>query len=90
MSRGILDPQLARRVVKLLTNTNLIDLITVSQSLAERAAAIASDHRIRGCDAIYIALAGLIIEPLVTLDRQQLDRASAIVEARKPSDFQSG
>ena len=52
--------------------------------LAEQAAAIAAEHRIRGCDALYVALADMLSEPLVTLDRQQLERGAAVVTTRRP------
>jgi predicted nucleic acid-binding protein len=39
---------------------------------------------IRGCDAIYVALAEDLGTELVTLDRQQRERGSAIVPTREP------
>jgi len=45
---------------------------------------IAAEHRIRGCDAIYIALAEQLNDSLVTLDRQQLERAADIVTTHEP------
>lgn len=85
ISRGVVDVTLAHRVVGQLKDAGLIDLMPVSLSLAERAATIAADHRIRGCDAICAAVAEQLGEPLVTLDRQQLEQAAAIVEVREPS-----
>jgi predicted nucleic acid-binding protein len=84
LSQGIGDLELAHRVVQQLKDSGLIELVPVTQALAERAAAIAADHRIRGCDAIYVALAEQSGDCLVTLDRQQLERGAAIVIARKP------
>lgn len=84
LSRGVGDAELAHRVVRQLRYSGAIELVAVTSDLAERAAVIAADHRIRGCDAVYVALADLHGDCLVTLDRQQLERASAIVAARKP------
>ena len=84
LSRGVEDPALAHRVVQQLLRSKVIELTPVTTALAERAAAIAADHRIRGCDAVYIALAEQLSDCLVTLDRQQLERGSAVVTARKP------
>jgi predicted nucleic acid-binding protein len=84
LSRGVGDPVLAHRVVQQLSRTELIELVPVTLALAELAAAIAADHRIRGCDAVYVALADLLSEPLVTLDRQQLERGAAAVTVRRP------
>jgi predicted nucleic acid-binding protein len=84
LSRGVGNPELAGRVVQQLTHSGLIELIPVTLPLAERAAAIATDHRIRGCEAIYVALADQLGDHLITLDRQQLERCAAIVSAREP------
>ena len=62
----------------------MIELVPVTLALAEQAAVIAGDFRIRGCDAIYVALASQLEDCLVTLDQQQLERAAAIVDIRKP------
>jgi len=84
LSRGTGDSVLAQRVVQQLKHSGVIDLIPVTLALAERAAIIAAAHRIRGCDAIYIALADQLSDCLVTLDRQQLERGAAIVTTRAP------
>jgi predicted nucleic acid-binding protein len=84
LSRGIGDLALAHRAVGQLAHSGLIELVPVTRAMAERAAAIAAGHRIRGCDAIYVALADQLGDCLVTLDRQQLERSAAIVSAREP------
>jgi predicted nucleic acid-binding protein len=84
LSRGVGDPTLALRVVQQLVRSEVIDLIPVTLVLAEQAAAIAAEHRIRGSDAVYVALAEQLSETLVTLDRQQLERGAAVVAVRTP------
>jgi predicted nucleic acid-binding protein len=84
LSRGTGNAALARRVVTQLVRSELVDLIAVTRTLGEQAAAIAADYTIRGCDAVYVALAAQAEQCLVTLDRQQLDRAGAMVEVREP------
>ena len=84
LSRGAGDSSLAHRAIRQLARAELIELVPVALVLAEQAAAIAADHRIRGCDALYVALADLLSEPLVTLDRQQLERGAAVVTTRRP------
>lgn len=84
LSRGVGDPVLAHRAVRQLMRSSLIELTPVTKALAGRAAAIAADHRVRGCDAIYVALAEQRGDQLVTLDRQQLERGSAVVAVRQP------
>lgn len=84
LGRGTGDFRLARRVLQQLGQSRLIELIPVSLPLAERAAAIATQHRIRGCDAIYVALAEQMGDILFTLDRQQLARGDAVVSTQQP------
>jgi predicted nucleic acid-binding protein len=84
LSRGVGDLALAHRVVRQMKRPGLIELVPVTLALAERAATIAADQRIRGCDAIYVALADQLGDCLVTLDRQQLERSAAVVSAREP------
>ena len=84
LSRGVGDLSLAHRVVGQLKRSRLIELVPVSLAIAEQAAVIAGDYRIRGCDAIYVALASQLEDCLITLDQQQLERAAAIVDIRKP------
>ncbi|MEW5960679.1 MAG: PIN domain-containing protein [Chloroflexota bacterium] len=84
LSRGLGNAPLAHQVVRQLVQAQLIDMIPVTPALAERAAAIAADHQLRGCDAIYVALAEQLGDELVTLDQQQLERGAALVTTRKP------
>jgi predicted nucleic acid-binding protein len=78
------DPTLARRVVQQLVRSEVIELIPITLTMAEQAAAIAAEHRIRGCDAVYVALADQLSDTLVTLDRQQLERGVALVTVCAP------
>ncbi len=84
LSRGLGQPALANQVVQQLLQAQLIDLVPISSALAERAAAIAAAYQIRGCDAIYVALAEQLGGELVSLDQQQLERGAAVVTARRP------
>ena len=84
LSRGIGDSKLANKVVKQLKESTLIELVPLTRNLAESAAEIAAEHRIRGCDAVYVALAARMDDVLVTLDRQQLKRADKIIQVRQP------
>lgn len=84
LSRGLGNPALAHQVVRQLLQSQLIELVPVTPVLAEHAAAIAANHQIRGCDAIYLALAEQLGAELVTLDQQQLERGAAVVTTRRP------
>ena len=84
ISRGQDDNERARKVAETLKRSQAITLHTVSLSMADRAAVIASEHRIRGCDALYVALAEALDKALFTLDRQQKERGAAVVVTRSP------
>lgn len=84
LSRGMGDERLAQRAISQLEHGRVIELVPVTLQLASSAAAIAAKHRIRGCDAIYVALAEQRGEMLVTLDEQQLNRAAEVVQAQRP------
>lgn len=80
VGRGQDDTELARRVVSAVRNSKYISLQPVSVALAESAAKIAGEQRIRGCDAVYIAMALQLNQPLVTLDRQLAQRGGIVVK----------
>ena len=84
LRQGVEGEGLAHRVVQHLKGSQLIELVPVTLALAEQEAIIAADHRIRGCDAVYVALADQRGEHLVTLDRQQLERGAAVVTTHEP------
>ena len=86
LSRGMGDPALAHRVVRQLKQSRAVELVPVGVALAERAARIAAEHRIRGCDAVYVALAEELGECLITLDEQQRERGAAAVLTCRPGE----
>ncbi len=86
ISRGLDEPALAWRAVQQILSRNVVELVPVAPPMAERAADIAIDHRIRGADALYVALAENRRDELVTLDRQQLERGAAVIPTRRPMD----
>ncbi|HFQ93736.1 MAG TPA: PIN domain-containing protein [Anaerolineae bacterium] len=84
LSRGYRQPERGKRMARRLQTASFVKLVPVTLSLASRAAVIAADYRIRGCDAVYVALAEALGEELITLDRQQRERALDIISARQP------
>jgi predicted nucleic acid-binding protein len=49
-----------------------------------RAARCALDLRLRGADAVYVAVAHSLQVPLITWDREQLTRAAGRIAVRTP------
>lgn len=69
-----------------IVSSGVFDIVAVGTPLAQAAAGLAATQRIRGCDAVYVALAAQRREPLVTLDRQQLERGGAVVRVLTPAE----
>jgi predicted nucleic acid-binding protein len=44
----------------------------------------AATLKLRGADAVYVALAAALREPLITLDTEMLERARDVVDAMTP------
>jgi predicted nucleic acid-binding protein len=84
LGRGLGDAELADYAVSVLRSRRWVELFPVTQALGTRAARIAAQQKIRGCDAIYVALAQQLGMELVTLDRDQLDRGANIIPTRTP------
>ena len=84
LGRGLGEQELARQAVSLLRTKKLVDFFPVTEGLAARAAEIAAEQRIRGCDAIYVALAKQLQMELITFDGHQLERGAAVVTTRTP------
>ncbi len=59
--------------------------VAVDVALGDLAAEIAAKQRIRGCDAVYVALAYTEQAVLITLDGQQRERAPSAVPAHTPA-----
>ena len=61
-------------------------LVTLDEGLAQRAAALGAQHKLRGADSVFLASAALFAAELVTLDREQR-RGSSIVQTLSPAEF---
>jgi predicted nucleic acid-binding protein len=61
-----------------------LTLVGLDERLSRRAIGIATQHRLRGADALYVTVAAQYGAHLVTLDAEQLRRAPAAVRACKP------
>ena len=76
-------PETATRAIDHLTRGGL-ELVELDSIRARRAAEVALATRVRGADAVYLALAEERGDVLVTLDRQQRERGGALVDVREP------
>ncbi len=62
-----------------------VQLVTLDDALIDEAAEIAADRALKGADAVYVAVARRHRSILVTLDREQRERAAALVAVMTPT-----
>ncbi len=86
VSRTRRDPIAGRLGSDLLRGTGNLSLIPIDDTLAQEAAELAADYALRGADAVYVAVARRHNCTLVSLDREQRERAAAIVTTRTPAE----
>jgi predicted nucleic acid-binding protein len=85
IARGASDERLALAVVAQYSIRPDLHRVAVDVALGDLTAEIAAKQRIRGCDAVYVALAYVEQAVLVTLDGQQRERAPSGVTACSPA-----
>lgn len=81
------DQQLASDAIQKISNFPLMHLISLTQPLANRAAQIAIECRLRGADAVYVAVAEFYSTRLISLDQEMLERGEQLVTTIKPQAF---
>ncbi|HSH80214.1 MAG TPA: type II toxin-antitoxin system VapC family toxin [Herpetosiphonaceae bacterium] len=64
-----------------------IHLFPLDKALGQRAAELAIDLRLRGADAIYVAVAEQLGLPLITWDREQFELGQQRVMTRRPHEL---
>jgi len=86
LARGLDDTEFAYRAAAHLRTLPGHRFIAVNRVLSELAAQLAAECRLRGCDAIYAALARREGVPLITWDEQQRERTAPVVETLTPAE----
>ena len=77
--------ELAQDVVARVLRLPRLRLVAIDAGLGERAAEIAAELRLRGADAVYVAVAERLGLPLVTWDDEQYERARPLVPTLRPT-----
>ena len=90
VGRGRQDEALAREFSLAVSRLPHLMLIPLDDTLARQAANVAAQHRLRGSDAVYVAVAQRFGCTLVTLDQQQRQRVSQALTALTPSEALAG
>ncbi|NUM43838.1 MAG: type II toxin-antitoxin system VapC family toxin [Anaerolineales bacterium] len=86
IGRGQANADLARQFADSLSQLPHLVWVALDESLARQAIEVAAQFRLRGADAVYVAVALRFGCPLVTLDREQHDRAAKALQTFYPAE----
>ena len=79
------DITLGHQGLARLLGSPAVQVVPIDELLGVEAARLAADLRLRGADAVYVAVAQHFAVPLVTWDQEQLTRAATVVATRTPA-----
>jgi len=77
----------AKEAINKLNSISKIQIFPMDASLVQIAIDIATDLQLRAGDAIYVALAHQLNVPLVSWDKEQLQKASTLVTTYTPENY---
>jgi len=86
VGQGRDDTDLARRFAARLRRLPHLILTPLDETLAQQAADMAAQYRLRGSDAVYAAVALRFGSTLVTLDQEQRERVATVIPTRWPAE----
>ncbi len=87
IARQSRDTAHAETGLRFMRTQDWLSIHPFTESQGETAAAIAAQQFLRGADAVYVALARQLGTPLVTWDKELLERAAAVVSTLTPSEW---
>lgn len=86
IARGRNDALLARQFATAVGRLPHLVMVPLDAGLAQAAVEVAAEHRLRGSDAVYAAVAMRFGSVLVTRDREQRERVAAVLPTRDASE----
>lgn len=87
ISRSTGDPLLAKEAVRKLHDFTKLNLLPLDEALIKSAIDIVTDLQLRAGDATYVALAHQLNIPLISWDKEQLQKASVLVTTYSPENY---
>jgi len=84
VARATNDPEGALAYSESIAALPYVSVIALTSALARQAASLAAQHRLRGADAVYVAVARRYGTTIASRDREQRTRAAAVVLCRTP------
>lgn len=86
ISRGLDNYEIALRFTEKLRQIPNFVFIPIDAELSTLAAKFAAINKLRGGDALYVAVAFIFNVKLITLDSEQKDRADGLVRVLTPAE----
>ncbi len=90
IARQTRSPEMAARALEFIEGIPGLRLVPVDHRLGRASADLAVRLRLRGADAVYVAVGAHLKIPLVTLDAEQRERAREVIEVRIPQTDRTG
>lgn len=90
IARRSTDEHPASKIIAFIHAQSWIEFAPIDDVLGNSAAQAAIHQRLRGADAVYVALAAARRQPLITLDREMLERAPDDIKCMAPADWLQG
>jgi len=87
ISRRTGESNLAHEAVRTLISANSMQFIPMDSTLVQEAVNVAADLQLRAGDAIYVAVARNLNLPLVSWDKEQLQKAGTNLLTYTPSAY---
>ncbi|MEM7111648.1 MAG: type II toxin-antitoxin system VapC family toxin [Chloroflexota bacterium] len=89
MARRLGSAEIGNKAINQLLAIPTLRLISIDHALGIQASRIAANHRLRGADAVYVAVASHLNIPLVSWDKEHLTRAAALITTHTPTSYPS-
>ena len=89
VSRRLGRADIGERAVNQLLAIPTLRLVSMRRSTGIQTARIAANHRLRGADSLYVAVAAQLNVPLVSWDKEHLTRVSDLITAYTPASDRS-
>ena len=87
ISRQMGEITLAKETVKNLHTASEIRIVPLDDTLVWAAVEVAADLKLRTGDATYVAVAHQLNIPLVSWDKEQLQRSESLIPTYTPDDY---
>lgn len=81
------DTERGLKAAGLITAQVWVRGVPLDDTLASESMRLAAKLRLRGADAVYVALAATYREPLITLDSEMLERARGVADVFTPEQW---